>query len=209
VGRVEVVALLEDLKLEVPKDYVQTFRDLPVLVGVAKGAEREVDRAIETAKGLAVDVAPLECAEDRTDPCRTVGHPGRRVARRRRRERDTRLQPQPHEGRHDLFDREIFEPVELEPARLLRGTQVPVSRPGGFEQSQAGESFGSGRGERERGRSPARVSDEMKPLPAVCVRLAQDARNLDLEAVTLRRLRRCVDLEILRDRLNARAQRGD
>src|ERR687897_1664050 len=49
----------------------------------------------------------------------------------------------------------------------------------------------------------------MKPLPAVCVRLAQHARDLDLKAVVLRRRGRCVDLEILRDRLNLRAKRGD
>ncbi len=91
----------------------------------------------------------------------------------------------------------------------LRGAQIPASRPGGIEQRQARDPLGSGSGERERGRSPARVPDEMKPVPAVCVRLAQHAVDLDVEAVVLGRLGRCVDLEILCDRLNARAERGD
>jgi hypothetical protein len=54
-----VVALLEHLEREVWEHSAQAFRDLPELVRVAKSAEREVDRAIETAEGLAVDVAPL------------------------------------------------------------------------------------------------------------------------------------------------------
>ena len=107
------------------------------------------------------------------------------------------------------FDREPFEPVVLEPERLLRGAQIPGSRPGGLEQRQAREPLRSGRGEGDRGGSPARVPDEMEPLPAVRVRLAQYALDLDLEAVVLRRLRRCVNLEILRDRFNVRAKRGD
>jgi hypothetical protein len=41
------------------------------------------------------------------------------------------------------------------------------------------------------------------------VRLAQHAHDLDLEAVVLRRLRCCVDLEILRDRINVRPERLD
>jgi hypothetical protein len=209
VGRVEVVALLENLKLEVREHPTETFRDLSVLVRVAKSAEREVDRAIETAEGLTVDVAPLERPLDCSDPCRTFGHPGRRVAGLRRRERDTRFDPQPHEGRHELFGRELFEPVVLEPERLLRGTQIPVSGPGRLEQRQAREPFRSGCGEGERDRSPARVSDEVKPLPAVCVCLTQHSSDLDIELVVVGRLGRCVDLEILHDRLNVRAKRSD
>src|SRR6266511_1169563 len=49
----------------------------------------------------------------------------------------------------------------------------------------------------------------MKARPAVGVRLAQHALDLDLEAVVLRRLWCCVDLEILRDRLNVRPKRLD
>src|SRR6266540_7419436 len=56
---------------------------------------------------------------------------------------------------------------------------------------------------------PTRVPDEMKARPAVGVRLAQHALDLDLEAVVLRRLWCCVDLEILRDRLNVRPKRLD
>ena len=209
VGRVEVVALLEHLELEVREHSAQTFRELPVLVRVAESAEREVDRAIETAEGLAVDVAPLERATERADPCRTLGHPGRRFAGRRRWRLDARLELQPREGLHQLLVREPFEPVVLEPERLLRGTQIPVSRPGGLEQGKAREPLRSCRCERDRGRCTARVPDEMEPLPTVRVGLAQHARNLDLEAVVRRRLERCVDLEILRDRVNVRAERGD
>ena len=49
----------------------------------------------------------------------------------------------------------------------------------------------------------------MKPLPAVCVRLAEDTRDLDVEAVVIGRLRFCIDLEILDDRLDVRSERGD
>jgi hypothetical protein len=63
-------------------------------------------------------------------PAGRLGHPGRRVAGRRRRERDTRLEPEPHEGRHELFDREPFEPVQASLARAWsRATRGSPSRP--------------------------------------------------------------------------------
>jgi hypothetical protein len=49
----------------------------------------------------------------------------------------------------------------------------------------------------------------MKPLPAARIRLAHHTRDLGVEAVVLRRLRRCVDLEVLRDRVDIRTERGD
>ena len=49
----------------------------------------------------------------------------------------------------------------------------------------------------------------MKPLPIIRVGLVQHAGDLDVEAVVVRRLRRCVELEVLRNRLDVRAERGE
>jgi hypothetical protein len=50
VGRVEVVALLEDLQLEVREGAAEPLRDLSVLVRVAEPAEREVDGPVEAPR---------------------------------------------------------------------------------------------------------------------------------------------------------------
>ena len=49
-------AEFENFELEVREHSAQPLRDLPVLVRVAQRAEGQVDGAIETAEGLAVDV---------------------------------------------------------------------------------------------------------------------------------------------------------
>jgi len=97
----------------------------------------------------------------------------------------------------------------LEPSRLFRGAEIPRPGPGGFEEREARQPLGTGCRERERGRTSARVPDELKAVPAAAVGFAQDARYLELEAVVLRRVRLCVDLEILRGRLDVGAERGD
>jgi hypothetical protein len=48
VGRIEVVATLEHLELEVPKHTAETIRDLFVVIRIAERTEREVDGSIET-----------------------------------------------------------------------------------------------------------------------------------------------------------------
>ena len=58
-------------------------------------------------------------------------------------------------------------------------------------------------GEGERRRAAARVADEVEPLEAMRIGLAQDPRALHAEVVVRRRPFRGVDLEILRDRINA------
>jgi hypothetical protein len=67
VGRVEVVALLEDLELEVPKHTAEALRDLLVMIRVAECAEREVDGSVETLERLSVDAVSLEGVLDRAD----------------------------------------------------------------------------------------------------------------------------------------------
>src|SRR5687767_6710796 len=100
--RVEVVALLEHLELEVREHVAQTLRDLFVLIRVAESAEGEVDRTVEAPEGIAVDLARLECAADRADACWTIRHPWGRVAGRWWGKGGTRLDGKPHEGGHEL-----------------------------------------------------------------------------------------------------------
>ena len=58
-------------------------------------------------------------------------------------------------------------------------------------------------GERERRRAAPRVPDEVEPIEAVIIGLAQDPRYLHAEAVVLRRPIFRVHLEVLRDRIHA------
>ena len=75
-----MVALLEQLELEVPKHTAETLLDLLVMIRIAESTEREVDGSIETAQRLSIDSAVPERTQDRANAGRTLGHPGRRIA---------------------------------------------------------------------------------------------------------------------------------
>src|SRR5205807_4815364 len=79
VRRVEVVPGLEDFELEIGEDGSEPPGDLRVLVRVAQPAECEVDRAIEPAQRLAVEVVALERLHEGADPGGALRHPRRRV----------------------------------------------------------------------------------------------------------------------------------
>jgi hypothetical protein len=97
----------------------------------------------------------------------------------------------------------------LQPGGLLRGTEIPRTRPGRLEERETLKPVRVRYDERERGGASARVPDEMEAPPAARIRLAEHAGALELEAVGLGRLRRRVDLEILDDGLDLRAECAD
>ena len=68
--------------------------------------------------------------------------------------------------------------LELAPQRPLGLAELPVAGPGGLEQGEAEQPVRMPRRRRERGCAPARVADEMEPLPAARVGLAHDAGDL-------------------------------
>src|SRR6185312_5103991 len=81
--RVEVVALLEHLELEVGKDPSESSTDLAKLVGVAQSTKREVDGPIKAFERRAVEVVRLERLHERSDATRALRHPVGRIPRRR------------------------------------------------------------------------------------------------------------------------------
>ena len=119
------------------------------------------------------------------------------------------LTPNRMKAGNELVVRKPCQSLVLQPDSLLRGTEVPGSRPGRLEEREAREPVRVRCNQRERGGAPARVPDEMEAPPAARLRLAEHAGDLELEAVVLGRLRRRVDLEILRDSLDLRLEGVD
>ena len=201
-----MVSLLEHLKCEVVEGPREPLGELPVLVGVAESAEREVDRALEPTQRLPIEVVSLERAHERADAGRALRHPGRRRAGRRGRRLETGAKLQPHECVHELVRRQLLELLEFSPHSPLGVADVPVARPGGLEQGKAQQSIGTPRSRRERGCAAARVADEVEALPAPRIGLTNDAGDLVVEGVVDRRLVARIHLEILRDRIDVRPE---
>src|ERR1700738_4752517 len=100
--RIEMVALLEHLKLEIWEDPAESGGDRAVLVWVAQRAEREVDGAIEPGQRVTVKFVRLKRLQERPDPAGTLRHPGRRITRRWWRQLNSRLDAESHERTHEL-----------------------------------------------------------------------------------------------------------
>src|SRR5207253_200454 len=81
-----------------------------------------------------------------------------------------------------------------------------VTRPRRFQKRQAQEPVTVPGGKGKRGGAAARVAEEMEAVEAVNIRHTQDPLHFQIETEVRRRLIPGVNLEILRDRIDALAQ---
>jgi hypothetical protein len=136
-------------------------------------------------------------------------HPRRWISSGRCGRLDAGLDAGAEERLHELVRGEVGKRLVLTPERELGRAPIPVARPRRLEQGEAREPVRVAGRKRERGRASARVTNEVKTLPASGISLAEDAFDLVIEGVPERHCVGGVHLEILRDGVDVGAERVD
>jgi hypothetical protein len=93
------------------------------------------------------------------------------------------------------------ESLELTHECVLLGCPIAPCQ-GWFEERNAQEPLAVPRRDRERHRAAGRVADDMEPAETVSVSLTKSPLDLGVEPEVGRWLIRCIDLEILGDRID-------